>query len=61
MSEKACRECNQITKEPVCPNCKSTNLSDDYSGIIIVLDPQGSAIAQLMKATKKGKYALRVR
>jgi len=61
VSEKACRECNTITKESVCPNCRSTNLSDDYSGIIIIFDPEGSAIARLMKAAKKGKYALRVR
>jgi len=45
----------------MCPNCKSTNLSDDYSGIIIIFDPEGSAIARLMKVSKKGKYALRVR
>jgi DNA-directed RNA polymerase subunit E" len=61
MTEKACRECNTITKEPTCPNCKSTNLSDDYSGIIIIFDPEGSNIAHIMKVTKKGKYALRVR
>jgi DNA-directed RNA polymerase subunit E" len=61
MSEKACRECNYITTEPTCPNCKATSLSDDFSGIVIILDPQGSAIAQAMKISKKGKYALRVR
>ena len=61
MTEKACRQCNTITKESVCPNCKSTNLSDDYSGVIIILDPEESNIARLMKVTKKSKYALRVR
>ena len=61
MNEKACRECNTISKEPTCPNCKSTNLSDDYSGVIIIFDPESSNIARLMKVTKKGKYALRVR
>ena len=50
-----------MTKEPVCPNCKSTNLSDDHSGVIIILDPENSAIAKLMKVTKKGRYALKVR
>jgi DNA-directed RNA polymerase subunit E" len=61
MSEKACRECNTLTKEPVCPNCKSTNLSDDHSGVIIIIDPEHSTIAKLMKVTKKGRYALKVR
>ena len=61
MNEEACRECNTITKEPTCPNCKSTNLNDDYSGVIIIFDPESSNIARFMKVTKKGKYALRVR
>ncbi len=61
MGEKACRQCNTITTESVCPNCKSTNLSDDYSGVVIILDPEGSNIAHLMKVKKKGKYALRIR
>jgi len=61
MSEKACRECSYMTTEPACPNCKATSLSDDFSGLVIIFDPQGSAIAQAMKITKKGRYALRVR
>ena len=61
MPEKACRECNYITTEPKCPNCESTSFSDDYSGIVIIFDPETSAIAKAMKATRKGKYALRVR
>jgi len=61
MGEKACRECNYLTTETVCPNCKSTSFSDDYSGLVVILDPENSAIAKAMKATKKGRYALRVR
>lgn len=61
MVEKACRECSYLTTETACPNCKSTSFSDDYSGIVIIFDPENSAIAKAMKATKKGRYALRVR
>jgi len=61
MPEKACRECSYLTTETPCPNCKSTSFSDDYSGIVIIFDPENSAIAKTMKATKKGRYALRVR
>ena len=61
MSEKACRDCSYLTTETTCPNCKSTSFSDDYSGLVIILDPENSAIAKAMKATKQGKYALRVR
>lgn len=61
MGEKACRECNYLTTETTCPNCKSTSFSDDYSGLVIIFDPERSAIAKTMKTTKKGRYALRVR
>jgi len=61
MSERACRQCNYLTAETTCPNCKSTSFSDDFSGFVIILDPENSAIAKAMKATKKGRYALRVR
>jgi len=61
MSERACRECSYLTTETTCPNCKSTSFSDDYSGLVIIFDPENSAIAQAMKTTKKGRYALKVR
>jgi DNA-directed RNA polymerase subunit E" len=61
MSEKACRECHLISYGNVCPSCKASSLSDDFSGLIIIFDPEGSAIAQVMKVKEKGRYALRVR
>lgn len=61
MSEKACRECHLISYGNVCPSCKTSSLSDDFSGLIIIFDPEGSAIAQVMKVKEKGRYALRVR
>jgi DNA-directed RNA polymerase subunit E" len=61
MSEKACTNCHFITKENVCPKCKSTSLSDDFSGIVIVFDPEESAIAKAMKIKENGRYALKVR
>ena len=61
MGEKACRECSYLTTETKCPNCGSTSFSDDYSGIVIIFDPENSAIAKAMKAKSRGRYALRVR
>ncbi|MGC8895211.1 MAG: transcription elongation factor subunit Spt4 [Candidatus Bathyarchaeia archaeon] len=61
MSEKACSTCHFITKENVCPKCKSSSLSDDFSGIVIVFDPENSAIAKAMNIKEKGRYALKVR
>jgi DNA-directed RNA polymerase subunit E" len=61
MSEKACATCHFITKGSVCPKCKTSSLSDDFSGIVIVFDPEGSAIAKIMNIKEKGRYALKVR
>ncbi|MGB9740407.1 MAG: transcription elongation factor subunit Spt4 [Candidatus Bathyarchaeia archaeon] len=61
MSEKACTTCHFITKENICPKCKSSSLSDDFSGLVIIFDPQSSAIAKAMNIKEKGKYALKVR
>lgn len=61
MSEKACRDCSYLTTETTCPNCKSTSFSDDYSGLVIIFNPEDSAIAKAMKVTKKGRFALKVR
>ncbi len=61
MSEKACTNCHFLTKENVCPKCKLTSLSDDYNGLVIVFDPEGSAIAKTMNIKEKGRFALRVR
>ena len=61
MSEKACTVCHYITKENVCPKCKSTNMSEDFGGIIVVFDPETSVIAKAMGIKEKGRYSLKVR
>jgi len=61
MSDKACKNCRFISSGPVCPNCKSSNLSDDWSGLVIIIDPSTSGVAKRMGITATGRYALRVR
>lgn len=61
MSEKACSSCHFISGGNVCPRCKSSSLSDDFSGLVIIFDPEGSAIAKTMNIKEKGRYALKVR
>ncbi|MCW4036017.1 MAG: DNA-directed RNA polymerase subunit E'' [Candidatus Bathyarchaeota archaeon] len=58
---RACRSCKVITDETACPICKGTDLSDDYSGLLIILDPEGSQLATKMEIEKEGRYALRIR
>ena len=61
MSLRACRVCKTITSESVCPNCKSTDLSEDYTGLLIVLDAENSQLAKKLKVEKEGRYALKIR
>jgi len=61
MVDKACRNCNLISDRSACPNCKSTDLSDDFTGLVVILDPEKSVIAKLMNLDKKGRYAVRIR
>jgi len=61
MSEKACRNCHRLTTTNLCPVCKSTNISEDWTGIAVIVDPENSEIAKTLKAKEPGRYALRVR
>ena len=58
--EMACRKCKFVTIGKVCPNCKSSDLTPDWNGIVLVVDPQTSHIASTLGITGKGKYALKV-
>jgi DNA-directed RNA polymerase subunit E" len=61
LSDKACKNCRFISNGPVCPNCKSTNLSDDWSGLVVIIDPSTSEVAKRMEIKASGRYAIRVR
>jgi len=61
LTDKACRNCRFISNGPVCPNCKSTSLSDDWSGLVVIFDPSDSEVAKRMAIQVPGRYALRVR
>lgn len=58
----ACKDCRYIitTKEKVCPKCGG-ELSEKFSGEIIVLEPELSEIAKLVGLNAVGNYAIRVR
>jgi len=61
MSQLACRECHRVTRDEVCPACGSENLSDDWSGYVVIVEPDESEIAEKMEVELAGKYALKVR
>jgi DNA-directed RNA polymerase subunit E" len=61
LTDKACKNCRFISNGPVCPNCKSTNLSDDWSGLVVIMDAETSEVAKRMGIKAPGRYAIRVR
>ncbi len=60
MKELACRKCKTLTTEKACPNDGSTELSNDWSGLIIIIDPVKSQVARTLGIAKPGRYALKV-
>ena len=61
MSEQVCRECHRIISGQTCPICSSSNLSSDWSGMVIIIDPERSEIAKKIDVKVADKYALKVR
>ena len=60
VKELACRKCKCITTGKVCPACKSSDLTPDWQGIVVIANQEESRIAKTLKITVKGKYALKV-
>lgn len=62
MAEKACKKCKRVveTKVDTCPTCGSEEFSRNWKGIVHILNPEKSKIAQEMEIKTPGKYALRV-
>jgi len=58
--EMACRKCKCVTTGKVCPSCKSSDLTPDWNGVVLVVDPTNSEISKTLGITKKGKYAIKV-
>jgi len=61
MAEKACKNCRLLSREKVCPNCRNSDLSEDHTGLLIILDAENSELAEKAQIKKNGRYALRVR
>lgn len=58
----ACRKCKYMLGEDdkKCPICGGADISDDWSGLVVILDTT-SSVAELMGAKKPGRYAIKVR
>ncbi len=61
MAESVCRLCHRIVSGQVCQACNSTGLTTDWSGYVVIIDPEKSQIAKRLGVNLPGKYALKVR
>ena len=60
VKEKVCKSCKLIYEGENCPNCGSKDVSDSFKGKVEIISPENSLLAQKLKITKKGLYAIRL-
>ncbi|WP_290596410.1 MULTISPECIES: transcription elongation factor subunit Spt4 [unclassified Archaeoglobus] len=61
MAELACRNCKFINVDSsICKNCGSSELTKEWYGYVVIIDPEKSEIAKRLDIKIPGKYALRV-
>ncbi len=60
MNLRACKSCSSITDQAKCPRCGG-EVSREWQGYLVVIDPEKSEIARKMGIRAAGRYALRVK
>lgn len=58
---KVCRDCHRVVEGEACVVCGTSNLSEDWAGYVVIIDPEHSEIAKKMRITLPGRYALKAR
>jgi len=58
----ACGECHLVLNDGVdqCPRPPSAKVSSDWTGYVIIMQPERSEIAERLQVDQPGKYALKV-
>lgn len=61
-SLKACKSCKALVPLDTerCPVCGSTEFTEEWSGIIIVFDPERSRVARMLGIKQPGRYAIKL-
>ncbi len=58
--EKACKECRRLVQGRECPACKTTDLTKNWEGMAIIVNPE-SELAETLNIKTPGKYAIKMR
>ncbi len=59
--EKVCRKCKRFVLEDECPVCRAKDFSRSWKGVVVIIDPNGSEVAQTTGLTVPGKYCMWVK
>ena len=62
MKFKACLNCGRLVPKDAekCPYCGSKEFTENYKGVVFILDPEKSKIAKILGKNEEGIYALRI-
>lgn len=58
--KKACKKCRLFVEGDSCPGCGGSQFVLNWKGRVFIANPEKSLIAQRMKVTKPGEYAIKV-
>lgn len=62
MVEKACKVCRFISKgQHKCPACGSEKLTDRWSGLLYIVNPDVSEVAKKLGLKVPGRYAAKIK
>ncbi|MCD6340451.1 MAG: DNA-directed RNA polymerase, subunit E'' [Desulfurococcales archaeon] len=59
---KACIKCKYLVPldTPKCPVCGSENFTENWSGMVVIVDIEKSDIAKMLNIKVPGRYAIRL-
>ncbi|MAF89446.1 MAG: transcription elongation factor subunit Spt4 [archaeon] len=57
---KACKACSRLNESNVCVACGATDFSSRWNGLVIIINPEKSVVAEKLGIKEKGEYALSV-
>ncbi|OYT48971.1 MAG: DNA-binding protein [Desulfurococcales archaeon ex4484_42] len=59
---KACTKCKYLVPHEVgkCPICGSESFTDEWSGMVIIIDVDKSEIAKMLDIKVPGRYAIKL-
>ena len=59
---RACKNCRYIVylNDKACPKCNG-ELTEKFSGMVSILDPEKSEVAKMVQLNAPGSYAIRIK